>query len=160
MIRRAAEKDLEQILNLLHQVLEVHAKLRPDLFIPGTTKYSPEELKELMRDDQKPIFVWTDEDDVTRGYVFCVIQEPVISENMIPRRGLYIDDLCVDETCRGRHIGADLFDFVKEEAKRRGCYHLTLNVWDGNSSALAFYQKRGLKTQKTVMEMILDPESK
>ena len=160
MIRRAAEKDLEQILNLLHQVLEVHAKLRPDLFIPGTTKYSPEELKELMRDDQKPIFVWTDEDDVTRGYAFCVIQEPVISENMIPRRGLYIDDLCVDETCRGRHIGADLFDFVKAEAKRRGCYHLTLNVWDGNSNALAFYQKRGLKTQKTVMEMILDPESK
>ena len=160
MIRRAAEKDLEQILNLLHQVLEVHAKLRPDLFIPGTTKYSPEELMELMRDDQKPIFVWTDEDDVTRGYAFCVIQEPVISENMIPRRGLYIDDLCVDETCRGRHIGADLFDFVKEEAKRRGCYHLTLNVWDGNSNALAFYQKRGLKTQKTVMEMILDPESK
>ena len=160
MIRRAAEKDLEQILNLLHQVLEVHAKLRPDLFIPGTTKYSPEELKELMRDDQKPIFVWTDENDVTRGYVFCVIQEPVISENMVPRRGLYIDDLCVDETCRGRHIGADLFDFVKEEAKRRGCYHLTLNVWEGNSNALAFYQKRGLKTQKTVMEMILDPESK
>ena len=160
MIRRAAEKDLEQILNLLHQVLEVHAKLRPDLFIPGTTKYSPEELKELMRDDQKPIFVWTDENDVTRGYAFCVIQEPVISENMIPRRGLYIDDLCVDETCRGRHIGADLFDFVKEEAKRRGCYHLTLNVWDGNSNALAFYQKRGLKTQKTVMEMILDPKSK
>ena len=160
MIRRAAEKDLEQILNLLHQVLEVHAKLRPDLFIPGTTKYSPEELKELMRADQKPIFVWTDEDDVTRGYAFCVIQEPVISENMIPRRGLYIDDLCVDETCRGRHIGADLFDFVKAEAKRRGCYHLTLNVWEGNSNALAFYQKRGLKTQKTVMEMILDPESK
>lgn len=160
MIRRAAEKDLEQILNLLHQVLEVHAKLRPDLFIPGTTKYSPEELMELMRDDQKPIFVWTDEDDVTRGYAFCVIQEPVISENMIPRRGLYIDDLCVDETCRGRHIGADLFDFVKEEAKRRGCYHLTLNVWEGNSNALAFYQKRGLKTQKTVMEMILDPKSK
>ena len=160
MIRRAAEKDLEQILNLLHQVLEVHAKLRPDLFIPGTTKYSPEELKELMRDDQKPIFVWTDENDVTRGYAFCVIQEPVISENMVPRRGLYIDDLCVDETCRGRHIGADLFDFVKEEAKRRGCYHLTLNVWDGNSNALAFYQKRGLKTQKTVMEMILDPKSK
>ena len=160
MIRRAAEKDLEQILNLLHQVLEVHAKLRPDLFIPGTTKYSPEELKELMRDDQKPIFVWTDENDVTRGYVFCVIQEPVISENMVPRRGLYIDDLCVDETCRGRHIGADLFDFVKAEAKRRGCYHLTLNVWEGNSNALAFYQKRGLKTQKTVMEMILDPESK
>ena len=160
MIRRAAEKDLEQILNLLHQVLEVHAKLRPDLFIPGTTKYSPEELMELMRDDQKPIFVWTDEDDVTRGYAFCVIQEPVISENMIPRRGLYIDDLCVDETCRGRHIGADLFDFVKEEAKRRGCYHLTLNVWDGNSNALAFYQKRGLKTQKTVMEMIFDPKSK
>lgn len=160
MIRRAAEKDLEQILNLLHQVLEVHAKLRPDLFIPGTTKYSPKELMELMRDDQKPIYVWTDENDVTRGYAFCVIQEPVISENMVPHRSLYIDDLCVDETCRGRHIGADLFDFVKAEAKRKGCYHLTLNVWDGNSNALAFYEKRGLKTQKTVMEMILDPEQK
>lgn len=33
-IRNAQSKDTEKILNLLQQVLELHAKIRPDIFIP------------------------------------------------------------------------------------------------------------------------------
>ena len=39
-IRNAKEKDLDEIMLLLSQVLEVHAAIRPDIFISGTTKYS------------------------------------------------------------------------------------------------------------------------
>lgn len=48
---------------------------------------------------------------------------------------LFIDDLCVDASTRGQHIGEKLFVHVKEEAKRLGCYEVTLNVWAGNTSA-------------------------
>ena len=96
MIRRAAEKDIDRLLFILSQVLEVHAKIRPDLFISGTTKYSKEELKEIVRDDKKPIFVYTDDADKTLGYAFCIIKEPAFTSTMHPKTSLYIDDLCVD----------------------------------------------------------------
>ena len=40
MIRDAKEKDIPRILELLKQVLQIHADIRPDIFIPGTTKYT------------------------------------------------------------------------------------------------------------------------
>ena len=38
-IRRAEEKDIKKVMDLLSQVLEIHAKIRPDVFVSGTTKY-------------------------------------------------------------------------------------------------------------------------
>ena len=37
-IRKAEEKDILRIIELLGQVLQIHADIRPDIFIPGTTK--------------------------------------------------------------------------------------------------------------------------
>ena len=39
-IRRAEEKDIPQIEELLYQVHKVHSDKRPDLFIPGSKKYT------------------------------------------------------------------------------------------------------------------------
>lgn len=56
-IRRAHEKDIPRLIELLEQVLQIHADIRPDIFIPGTTKYTNEELAEMIKDDTKPIYV-------------------------------------------------------------------------------------------------------
>lgn len=154
-IRRAVEKDIDRILELLTQVLEIHADARPDVFVHGTTKYSGEELRELLQDDTKPVYVAVDEDDVVLGYVFCAYQEQPHAVNMVPFTSIYIDDLCVDEKERGKHIAQQLFEYVKDLARSRGCYEITLNVWEGNDSAKAFYEKMGMKTLKTVKEYIL-----
>ena len=50
-IRRANEKDIPRLIELLEQVLQIHADIRPDIFIPGTTKYTEDELKEMLKDD-------------------------------------------------------------------------------------------------------------
>ena len=155
-IRRATDDDINGVLALLSQVLEVHAEIRPDLFISGTTKYSHEELSEMFRDDTRPVYVAADDDDSVLGYVFCQIQEPPFASTMIPRKILYIDDLCVDENARGKHVGSRLFDFVKEEAARLGCYEITLNVWEGNDRAISFYRALGMKPKETMMEFILE----
>ena len=42
-IRRANEKDIPRLIELLEQVLQIHADIRPDIFIPGTTKYTNNE---------------------------------------------------------------------------------------------------------------------
>lgn len=154
-IRRANEKDIPRIIDLLGQVLEIHAEIRPDIFIPGTTKYTDAELSEMLKDDLKPIYVAVDENDTCIGYAFCQIQKQPFSNNMVQFKSLFIDDLCVDKNTRGQHIGEKLFEHVKSEAKRLGCYEVTLNVWAGNTSAEKFYEKMGLKTKERQLEYIL-----
>ena len=39
-VRKAEEKDITRIIELLGQVLQIHADIRPDIFIPNTTKYT------------------------------------------------------------------------------------------------------------------------
>ena len=153
-IRRAQEKDIPRIGALLEQVNLVHHLGRPDLFRMGK-KYTDEELGEILRDESRPILAWTDENDVLCGYAFCVYQQHLNSNLMTDVKTLYIDDLCVDETMRGRHIGKELYEAVLDLARNTGCYNVTLNVWTCNESALRFYEKCGLVPQKIGMEKIL-----
>ena len=115
-IRRACNADCAQINRLLYQVHCVHAKGRPDLFIPGKKKYNESQLLDIIANDEKPIFV-AEEDDKILGYAFCVFQKPA-SNSMQPVKTLYIDDLCVDENCRGGGVGKRIFEFVKDYAKK------------------------------------------
>ena len=154
-IRKAQEKDISRIIELLGQVLQIHAEIRPDIFIPDTTKYAEQELAALLKDEKKPIYVAVNEEDVCMGYAFCQMKEQPFSNNMVQFQSLFIDDLCVDRFARGQHIGESLFDYVKQEAKRMGCYEVTLNVWAGNTSAEKFYEKMGMKTKERQLEYIL-----
>ena len=154
LIRKAEANDIPAILDLLSQVLEVHAVIRPDLFVSGTRKYTGEELQEILKDENRPIFV-AEENGKVLGYCFCVLQQVEHSNNLRDSISMYIDDLCVDEHCRGKKIGKALNDFVTEYAREQGCYDITLNVWEGNDQAMAFYRKMGFAPRKTVMEKIL-----
>lgn len=154
-IRRATISDMDGINDLLCQVLMVHHNGRPDLFKAGAKKYTDEELAKIIADDAKPIFVATDEREDVIGYAFCVHQQYVDNNILTDVKTLYIDDLCVDESRRGMHIGRKLYDHVAAYARRCGCYNVTLNVWSLNSGALKFYEKCGLVPQKIGMEKIL-----
>lgn len=155
-IRRAQEKDMEDINRLLLQVCLVHHRGRPDLFKYGAKKYTDQQLKNLIADDGRPIFVAADENGRVLGYAFCVFQQYPDNNILTDIKTLYIDDLCVDETLRGRHIGRSLYDYVLNYAKESGCYNVTLNVWSCNQGAMKFYESCGLKPQKTGMEVILN----
>ena len=153
-IRRAENKDIPQLDKLLFQVNKVHSDARPDLFKPGAKKYMDEELKAILANDETPVFAAVDENENILGYAFCVF-ESAHSSAMQNRKTLYIDDLCVDEVCRGQHVGTKLYEYVLDFAKREGCYNVTLNVWALNESARKFYEKCGLAVQKIGMEKIL-----
>ncbi len=154
MVRRAKKKDINGIIELLHQVNMVHHVIRPDLFKPNTTKYSELELEALLNDDSKPVFVYADGGKVS-GHAFCQITEVKDHQLLQDIKTLYIDDICVDESARGQHIGKALYEFVRGYAQSIGCYNITLNVWEGNEPALRFYKSMGMNVQKTGMETIL-----
>lgn len=154
-IRRANATDLDGINRLLLQVLTVHHEGRPDLFKDGVKKYTDDELLAILADDRTPVFAAVDDKKHLLGYAFCVFQQHVGHNILTDVKTLYIDDLCVDEACRGQHIGKALYDHVLVFAKEQGCYNVTLNVWACNSNAMRFYEKMGLKPQKIGMEIVL-----
>lgn len=153
MIRKAEKRDVGRIIELLHQVNMVHHVIRPDLFKPYTTKYDEQALEELLSDGNKPIFVF--DDGVVQGYAFCQVTEVKNNQLLQDIKTLYIDDICVDESARGKHVGKALYDYVHDYALSIGCYNITLNVWEGNEPAICFYRNMGMQVQKTTMETIL-----
>ncbi|MCI5723323.1 MAG: GNAT family N-acetyltransferase [Erysipelotrichaceae bacterium] len=155
MIRKAQEKDIPKILKLLQQILKVHVQIRPDIFIDNTAKYTAKDIKNILQDENQPIYVYVDETDEVLGYAICILKDTYQSNNLVKMKIMYIDDLCIDENARGQRIGSQIFDFLKEEAKRLGCAEITLTVWEGNDSAKKFYEKIGMRVKETTMEYIL-----
>lgn len=153
MIRKACKEDIQRIIELLHQVNMVHYVIRPDLFKPHTTKYNAQELEEMLGDESKPIFVYYD--GKVLGYAFCQLSEVKDNQLLVDTKSLYIDDICVDEQSRGKHVGKALYEYVRDYARSIGCHNITLNVWEGNEPALHFYRNMGMQVQKTTMEIIL-----
>ena len=154
-IRFAQREDIPGILSLLLQVGQVHHQGRPDIFRAGAQKYNENQVAAMLGQPENPIFVAVQESTVL-GYGFCFLKkhsgDPVIADH----RELYIDDLCVDESCRGQHIGKQLYAHICNYAKELGCYNVTLNVWSCNESAMGFYKSLGMTPQKIGMEMILE----
>ena len=153
MIRKAEPRDLEAVGNLLRQVLKLHHDGRPDLFNEEGKKYTDEELLAIFANPLTPVFVYEKGGGVL-GYVFCELQH-VSSGSLRTLDSLYIDDLCVDSSARGRHIGKALYEYAVEFAKQNGCHNVTLHVWECNSGAKAFYEAMGMTPQYTSMETIL-----
>ena len=85
----------------------------------------------------------------------CQVTEVKNDQLLQDIKTLYIDDICVDETARGKHVGKALYDYVHDYALSIGCYNITLNVWEGNEPAICFYRNMGMQVQKTTMETIL-----
>ena len=152
-VRKAQAGDIPQIAALLHQVQNVHAKERPDLFIEGARKYTDEQIAELLCNETCPVFVCT-ENNAVAGYIICMIRERHDSSHT-PVRTLYIDDLCVNESARGQGVGRALFEYAKSYAREIGCYDLTLTVWACNPGACRFYKKMGMQVRSFSMETIL-----
>lgn len=154
-IRFAKPEDTLGILALLEQIGKVHYHLRPDMFQADAQKFGASQVLARMANPSTPIFVAAEGEKVL-GYSFCEIksycQHPVIADHTT----LYLEDLCIDESCRGQGIGERLYSRILDYAREKNCYNLTLNVWSCNPGAMHFYEKMGMKPQRVYMETILE----
>lgn len=154
VIRRANKNDIKDILVLLEQVLKIHNKIRPDIFKEDGYKYTPEQLETIISDDSKPVYVY-DIDGVVVAHAFCWIRISEETPAKKKRKTMFIDDLVVRDDYRGKGLGRAMLDYVKQQAKSIGCVSVMLDVWDGNDSAMEFYNKNGFKPQQIIMEELL-----
>lgn len=134
MIRLASIRDIRGINELLLQVQKVHSDIRPDLFKYIGTKYNDSELEGIIKNSETPVFVYESDNKVV-GYVFCIVTNSFMPCIFINTQIININSFMV--------------------AKSIGCHNVTLNVWEGNDSAIKFYENIGMKIQKVSMEQIL-----
>ena len=153
-IRKAVKEDAEGIIALLYQVNQVHADGRSDLFKSGGIKYTIDDLAQKFEKEDEIIYVAV-EDGKVLGYIFAVTEYTKETTSLYPHKTLYIDDLCVDEKERGKHVAKSLYEYVKDVAKKDGYYHITLHVWECNPTAKLFYEAMGMQPMYTSMEAIL-----
>ena len=153
-ITTANESHIPGMIALLQQVGQVHRNIRPDIFREHAQKYDEAALADLLKDPTRPIFIAENEGKVL-GYCFCIHKDYFGDSVLADRKELYIDDLCVDENCRGQGIATTLYRHVTEYAKARGCQFITLNVWTGNDNAQRLYEHMGFTSRSTNMEIKL-----
>jgi len=150
-VRRAIPEDTGRLFDLLMQVEGVHRKGRPDLFRVNGTKYTEAELVDVIANDETPVFVAVHEGRVV-GYIFCIISEIKDSTMLFDMKNIHLEDVCIDESCRGMGIGSVLMEYVTDWAKKSGCTHMDLDVWEFNEGARRFYERYGFGTQKRRMD--------
>lgn len=70
-------------------------------------------------------------------------------------RVAHVEDVVVDETCRGTGVGSRLLEHVAEFARGLGCYKVVLSC---SESVAPFYEANGFHRHEVQMRMDL-PES-
>ena len=151
----AQTRHIPGMIDLLKQVGQVHAEGRPDLFRQGAQKYNEAQLEAILADEVRPIFIAEEEGRVL-GYGFCRKDSIEGNACVCGRKELYIDDLCVDENCRGQHIGQAIYRHIQLWAREQGFDYITLHVWGFNESAEKFYRNLGMDTRYICMEQKLE----
>ncbi len=154
MIRKAQEKDVLRIFELLTYINELHFKNRPDIF-KKAPKYQIADLKAMIKDQDCLLIVCLDEDDYLLAYGIAKIKRIKETPLLKERSYLYIDDLCVDPKFQGKHLGQKVMDEMIKKAKDMDLDSIELNVYAFNSKAKGFYERYGFKDQKVEMELNL-----
>ena len=147
-IRNMTLDDYKEVDRLMAQVHKIHVEGRPDLYVDVDHIYSMEQFQEMVENEDM-ISVVAEIDETVVGICFVSMRSRTC---MVKRRTAYMDDLCVDDSYRGRGIGKQLYMYVKERAKKMGAERLDLMVWDFNENARKFYESIGMKTQRYIME--------
>ena len=153
-IRRAEKKDAKRLCELLETIAQLHHEGRPDIYGAGGAKYGTEDVEKKIDDTDEIILVAVDDNDEVLGYTMSKIIDVKENGILLGYRKMYIDDVCVDSSCRKMGIGKKLMDATKHEAEKAGCHLAELNVWAFNENAVEFYKNCGMTVQRMYMEYV------
>lgn len=129
-IRRGASTDLPPVLELIHEL--AHYERAPDEVTNHLAL-----MQEQFMHDSFAFFVA----EVDRTVVGVALY--YFSYSTWKGRSMYLDDLVVTESVRGKGIGKKLLDAVVEEAKKQKVAKLHWQVLDWNTPAIRFYERVG-----------------
>jgi GNAT superfamily N-acetyltransferase len=89
--------------------------------------------------------------DVVAAYAFVTIEAGPDDTFPLGERYAELYSLVAMEGRRGSALGTRLLDFVDDELASRGIFALKVGVMLGNSDAVRFYERRGLRPAEIIL---------
>lgn len=142
-------ENFNRVNELAKQVHELHVNWRPDLFLSVDEVISKENFEEMIQ--AKEIFIAKIQDEIV-GYITFNIKEKN-NPSMRYRKQLQIEAICVDEKTRGKGIGTELLNHIKEFGKENNCTNLYLTVNKENENAIKVYEEFGFEVKSIAYSM-------
>ncbi len=142
-IRQATLDDIPEITGLwkgfmdFHQSMNTFFTRRPD----GDVNFRDHVVDNLSNPDFCIVVI--DLNDTLIGYAIAYLQEypPVF----VDEKCVYISDIVVDKSCRGKGLGKQLIDYLCDWARSKGIQRMELEVLHTNHNAIAFYDHLGFE---------------
>jgi GNAT superfamily N-acetyltransferase len=129
-IRRAERKDCSRLLELVTE-LAVYERA------PNEVTVTPEHFKETGFGENPVWWAFVAEvDNVIVGFALYYIRYSTWKGAR-----MYLEDIIVTETWRGKGVGKLLFNCLIEEAKEKGWKAISWQVLEWNEPAINFYKK-------------------
>lgn len=146
-------KDAKDIVNISHQVAEMHDTALPDYFKPISKDEERNNIIELFKDERITVFKAVCDEKIC-GFLFL---------EMIHRqsRGLQFSvlgsilNLGVDERYRNKGIGTALLNEAENYVLEQGGEALDLSVFNFNQKAIKLYERLGYKVIELNMRKVL-----
>ena len=127
------------------EVAEAMGKLRQQLSERHDgSAIEREKIEELIESPYHDILIAVDE-----GKVGGMVIDSVVLATL--DRNVYMEDLVVNNECRGKGVGGMLFEAVKDWGRQKGCRRLefTSSNRDGKAGARGFYESHGAEVRET-----------
>ncbi|WP_417429295.1 GNAT family N-acetyltransferase [Halpernia sp.] len=133
-IRKATENDAELIFKLIKK-LAVYEKMENEVVT------SIEELKENIFKNKFAEVVIGEENGKAVGFALYFFN----FSTFVGKPGLYLEDLFVEDNCRGKGFGKKLLLHLVKIAKEKNCGRMEWSVLNWNQPAIDFYESLGAK---------------
>ncbi len=151
MLELATSADFQAVNAMAVQLHELHVAWRPDIFTRMEQPYSRERFDGAIAN--RALYV-AKVNGQTVGYA-AVKRITVEHPGMAPRKALKLEELCVEEACRGCGIGTEILTDIKALARAFGCTDLEIGAYPQNEAGLRLYRKAGLTVRSVQLQMKL-----
>lgn len=146
-LEKAATTDREAVNALAMEVHSLHVAWRPDIYEMPREIYPEDRFQSGL--ESESLYVGRLDEKIV-GYAAIKIRDYDWA-GMVPRRVLFVDEICVSSRCRRQGIGKAMMAEIRKLAKAQGCTGLQLGVYPQNREAMAFYEACGFAVQSIAM---------
>jgi ribosomal protein S18 acetylase RimI-like enzyme len=150
MYREALSQDFKAFNALMNQVQKIHHNGIPEFYKPSMEEFPYEDyLKEIKLGNINVLEIENSIIGFSYHNIIEIKDNPAIYDQSI----MYIIDVCVDENSRHKGYGKEIFNGLRNIAKKNTCRSINLDVYNFNKEAISFYKKLNFSEEKVNMSI-------
>ena len=147
-IRNCISADRDAVNRLCRQSSLLHAEGVPDVFVPEDEAFSETQWEGLLGNDHA-VLLCAERDGAVCGFCHLTRREQSGFRKM---KNVHIENIVVDESCRGQGTGHALLAESERLAKEWGAVHINLLCWSFNKNARRLYESLGMEPLYTFLK--------